>query len=199
MDWSGLVEAPPFPGDASGWFSVRPAGGVGLSFLVLAFQSPGRGFTDLVPPGKPPARKFEGRPNRSDVQTGLRIRIPWQEQRLRNQPQRESLRSACGSGSFLFFSGKTASNSEHKTLRVTALGVLRFCQCCRVFPTDRVPRRDSLFAERVSGVRSKSGRSALAPPRSPLQLSMSLMNTPLRVNNPVSFGGPFSSFHQIHL
>jgi hypothetical protein len=39
MDGSGLDEAPPFPGGASGWFSVRPAGVVCLSFPVLAFQS----------------------------------------------------------------------------------------------------------------------------------------------------------------
>ena len=103
--------------------------------------------------------------------------------------QRELSRRGCCSGSFLFFYGKTRPNSQHKTPRVTPLGVFCFSQCFRHSPTDRVPRSDSLFAEPISGVRSQPAGSPPTPPKSPLQLLGSLLNTPLRVHNPVSPGG----------
>ena len=90
------------------------------------------------------------------------------------------------------FCSSENNNSQHKTPRVTPLGVFCFSQCFRVFPTDRVPHSDSLFAERISGVRSQPAGSPPTPPKSPLQLSMSLLNTPLRVNNPV-LPGAFSA------
>ena len=102
--------------------------------------------------------------------------------------QRELSRRGSRLGSFLFFYGKTRPNSQQKTPRVTPLGVFCFPKCFRLFSTARVPRSDSLFAEPGSGVRSQPAGSAPTPPKSPLQLLGSLLNTPLRVNNPVSSG-----------
>jgi hypothetical protein len=102
--------------------------------------------------------------------------------------QRELSRRGSRSGSFLFFYGKTGPNSQQKTPRVTPLGVFCFSQCFRPFPTDRVPHSDSLFAEPISGGRSQPACSPPTPPKSPLKLSASLLNTPLRVNKPASFG-----------
>jgi hypothetical protein len=52
------------------------------------------------------------------------------------------------------------------------------------------PHDDSLFAEPTSGVRSQPAGSPPTPPKSPLQLAGSLLNTPVKVNNPVSFEVP---------
>ncbi len=111
--------------------------------------------------------------------------------------QRELSRRGSRSGSFLFFYGKTGPNSQQKTPRVTPLGVFCFSQCFLPSPTDRVPRSDSLFAERISEVRSQPASSPPTPPKSPLQLSASLRNTPLSVNNPGFSLDPFSAVQAI--
>ena len=89
------------------------------------------------------------------------------------------------------FCSSENNNSQHKTPRVTPLGVFCFSQCFRVFPTDRVPHGDSLFAEPGFGGRAQPASSPPTPPKSPLQLSVSLLNTPLRVHNPFSLGSVF--------
>ena len=97
------------------------------------------------------------------------------------------------------FCSSENNNSQHKTPRVTPLGVFCFSQCFRVFPTDRVPHGDSLFAERISVVRSHPASSPPTPPKSPLQLSVSLLNTPLRVHNHEFPGTLFRQCRQLSI